>query len=139
MMASEEQLHTVREEARFVRTVSKGMYYKTGEDVTMELGILLHHAESILYLGPVQILKRNFGSTSIQRLVLFLMSKSTVNATFMESRFRSPRQLKTKPMSGWSYPEAGIVTWVSYDKENQKVFLKMLSKNLRKNKRKSIP
>ena len=33
MMTSEEQLRTVCEEAGFVRTVSKGMCYKTGEDV----------------------------------------------------------------------------------------------------------
>ena len=33
MMTSEEQLRTVCEEARFVRTVSKGMCYKIGEEV----------------------------------------------------------------------------------------------------------
>ena len=33
MMTSEEQLRTVCEEAGFVRTVSKGMCYKIGEEV----------------------------------------------------------------------------------------------------------
>ena len=33
MMTSEEQLRTVCEEAGFVRTVSRGMCYKTGEEV----------------------------------------------------------------------------------------------------------
>ena len=66
------------------------MYYKTAEDVDDGSGILLHHAESTLYLGPTQILKQNFGYTSTHRLVLFLMSKVSVITTFMESRFRSP-------------------------------------------------
>ena len=129
-MTPQEQLRTESERAGFVRTV--WMW-------TMDSGILLHHTESTLYLRTVQILKQNFGYTSTQRLVLFLMSKFSVNTAFMESRFRSPQQLETKPMSGWSYPEAEIVTWMSYDTENQRIFLKKFFKNLCKNKRKSIP
>ena len=33
MMNADEQLRTVCEEAGFIRTVSEGMYYRTGEDV----------------------------------------------------------------------------------------------------------
>ena len=32
----------------------------------MDLGILLPRAESTLHLGPIQILKQNFGCTSTQ-------------------------------------------------------------------------
>ena len=56
---------------------------------TMDLGILLRHAESTTYHGPIQILKQNFGFSSTQRLILFLMSKISVITTFMESRFIS--------------------------------------------------
>ena len=38
--AADEQLRTVCEEARFTRTVSKGMYYRTGEDVNDGYGNL---------------------------------------------------------------------------------------------------
>ena len=106
---------------------------------TMDLGIWLHHADNTTSLGPIQVLKQNFGYTSTQRWVSFLISKSSVNTTFVEFRFRSPQQLETKPMCGWSYPEAKIFTWMSYDTDNQKIFLTMLFKNLCKNKRKSIP
>ena len=79
----------------------------------MDSGILLHHAERTFYLGPIQSLKQNFGVTSTQRLVLFLVSKVSVITTFMESRFRSPQHLDRIPILGWSYPEAKIVTWMS--------------------------
>ena len=110
----------------------------------MVLGILLHRAESTVCLGPIQILKQNFGFTNTQRLVLFLMSKVFVNTTFMESKFRTPQLLATRPMYRWSPPEAEIVMWISYDTENQKIFLseiflKKLFKNLSKNKRRNIP
>ena len=130
MMTSEEHLRSPCEETGFVRTVSRGMCYKTGEDVDDGFAIFLHHAENTPFLGPIQILKQNFGYTSTQRLVLFLMSKLSVNTTFVESRCRSPQQLETAPMFGWSYPEAEIVTWMSYATENQKIFLKKLFKNL---------
>ena len=111
MMTPEEQLRTVSERAGFVRTVSKGMYYKTGEDVDDGFwGILLQHAESTLFLGHIQILEQNFGYTITQSLVLFLMSTLSVITTFMESRFRSPQHLETKQKFGWSYPAAQIVT-----------------------------
>ena len=41
MMTPEEQLRTVSERAGFVRTVSKRMYYKTGEDVDDRFGNLI--------------------------------------------------------------------------------------------------
>ena len=139
-MTPEEQLRTVSERAGFFRTVSKGMYHKTGEDVDdgfEEFYCIMPRVH--FYLGPIQILKQNFGYTSTQRLVLFLMSKLSVITTFMESRFRSPQHLETKPKFGWSYPEAQIVTWMSCDTENQKIFLKKLLKNVCKIKIKSIP
>ena len=40
---------------------------------------------------------------------------------------------------GWSYPEAQIATWMSYDTENQKILLKTLLQNVRNIKRKNIP
>ena len=73
-----------------------------------------------------------FRSKTLDLQVLFSMS------TFVESRFRSPHLLETKPKFGWSYPEAQIVTWMSYDTENQKIFLKKLLKNVCKIKIKSI-
>ena len=57
----------------------------------------------------------------------------------MESRFRSPQHLDRIPIWGWSYPEAKIVTWMSYDTESQKILLKNLLKNVCKTKIKSIP
>ena len=89
MMTPEEQLRTASEEAGFVRTVSKGMYYKTGEDVDGGFGNLIASCREYIFLGPIQSLEQNFGYTSTQRLVLFLMSKLSVITTFMESRFRS--------------------------------------------------
>ena len=89
---------------------------------TIDLGILLHHAESTLNLGPIQILKQNFGFTSAHGLVLFLMSKLSVITTFMESRFRS--LLKVWVVMSKS---SNIVTWMSYDTENQKIFLKKVA------------
>ena len=41
MMIPEGQFRTVSERAGFVRTVSKGMYYKTGEDVDDGFGNLI--------------------------------------------------------------------------------------------------
>ena len=116
MMTSEEQLRTLCEEAGFVRTVSKGMCCKTGEEVDDGYVNCIASCREH-FLGPIQILKQNFGCTSTHRLVLFLMSKLSVNTKFMESSFRSTQQLETKPTSGWSYPEAEIVTWMSYDRE----------------------
>ena len=58
----------------------------------------------------------------------------------MESRFRSLQHLKTKPkFGGWSYAEAQIDTWTSYDTENQKIFLKKLLNNGCKIMKKNIP
>ena len=97
---------------------------------TRDLGILLHHAESTFYLELIQILKQ---------LALFFLSKLTVITTLMESRFGSLQHLKTKPKFGWSYPEAQIGTWMSYDKDNQSIFPKKLINNVCKTNIKSIP
>ena len=48
---------------------------------TIDVGIFLHHAESTLHLGPIQILKQNFGYTSTQRLVLSLTSEIQIPST----------------------------------------------------------
>ena len=49
--------------------------------------------------------------------------------TFLESRLRSLLHLETTRNFGWSYPEAQTATWMSYDTENQKIFLKKLLTN----------
>ena len=56
---------------------------------TMDLGILLHHAESTLCLEPILILTQNFGHSRTQRLVLFLLSKLSVN-TMLRNRDSDP-------------------------------------------------
>ena len=97
----------------FVRTVSKGTCCKTGEEVDDgHVNCIAPCRKSTPFLGPIQIQKQNFGYTSRHRLVLFLTSKLSVNTAFMDSSFRSPVQLETKPMSGGSCPEAEIVTWM---------------------------
>ena len=57
----------------------------------------------------------------------------------MESRFRFSQHLQTKTKFGWSYPEAQIATWMTYDTENHEIFLEKLLKNVCKIKKKSIP
>ena len=81
-------------------------------------------------------MEKNFGFTSTQRLVQFLMS--SVIITYMESRFRSPLHLETTPKFGWSHPQAQTVTWMSCDTQIQKIFLKMLLTIVCKIKIKSI-
>ena len=98
----------------------------------MDLGILLHHAENTLYLGLTQMLKQNFGSTSTQRLVQFLMSRFFCHHNF--NKFRSPVHLETKPKFWWSYPEAQTAKKMSYDTENQIIFLKKLLQRNRQHK-----
>ena len=74
----------------------------------------MHSRREYTYLGPIQILKQNFGYPRAQRLVLFSMSKLSVNTTFIESRFRSLRHLTATPKFGWSNPEVQISTWMRY-------------------------
>ena len=66
----------------------------------MDLGILLHHAESTLYSGLTEILKQNIGYTSTQRLVQFLMSRLCVVITFMELRIGSLYNLENTKVCG---------------------------------------
>ena len=90
MIAREEQLTSHREREKEQDSSQQSRKECTTKLVwmwTMDLGILLHHAEHTFYLGPIQIQKQNFGFTSTQRLALFLMSKISVITTFMESRF----------------------------------------------------
>ena len=111
MITPEGQLHVVCAEAGFVRTVSKGMYYKTGKDVGDGFGIFSCIMSRVTpFHGPIQIMKQKLGYTTTQRLALFLMSKLSVITTFMESRFRAPQHLEITPMFGWSYPEVQIAT-----------------------------
>ena len=128
-MTPEEQLRTVSERAGFVRTVSKGMYCKTGEDVDGGFGNLI----------ASQILKQNFGFTSTQRLVQFSMSKIICHRNVHGIEIQIPQHLERKtPKFGWSYPDAQIVAWMSYDTESQKIFLKKLLNNVCKIKRNSL-
>ena len=55
MMTPEEQLRTEQS--------LKECATKTGEDVDDGLGMLMHHAESTLYLGLIQILNQNLRYT----------------------------------------------------------------------------
>ena len=100
-MNPDEQLRTVCTEAGFIRTVSAGMYCRTGEHVNDgSLPRTRRYVEVKLW---------------IQKYTEFVMSKSFVNMKFMNSRFKSPLHLETTPMFGWSQPEAQIATWMSYD------------------------
>ena len=92
----------------------------------MDLGTSLRHAESTHSLGLDGILKQNLACTSTQSLVQLLMPRLSVFIMFMDARFRSFLHPETKPKFGWSHPEAHIATWLSYDTENQKIFLKKL-------------
>ena len=74
MMNPDEQLRTVCEEAGFIRTVSKRMYYRTSEDVNDGYGNFIASCrEFSRYLGLIEILRSNFGFKSIQRSDQFLM------------------------------------------------------------------
>ena len=92
----------------------------------MDLGTLLHHAESTHYMGLDGILKQNLACTSTQSLVQLLMPRLSVFIMFMDARFRSFLHPETKPKFGWSHPEAHVAAWTSYDTENHKIFLKKL-------------
>ena len=67
------------------------MYYKTGDDVDDGCGNFVASCRDTPFLGPIQILKKNSGYTSTQRLTLFL----SVNTTYVELKFISPQQLVT--------------------------------------------
>ena len=76
--------------------------------IDMEISSL--HAENKRHRALIERKK-------IQRSDQFLMSRSSVILKFiLDSRFKSPL----------SYPEAQIVTWMSYDTEIQKNILKKL-------------
>ena len=62
------------------------------------------------FLGHIQILKQKLWIHKYTETGPVLHVKVSVNTTLMESRFGSLQQLEIKPMYGWSYPEAEIVT-----------------------------
>ena len=97
---------------------------------TMDWWIFLLHAASTLYLEPILQVHGNWPCSWCQ---------CSLSHNVHESTFRSRQHLETKPMFGWSNPEAQIGTWMSFDTENQKIFLKKLLTNVCKIKRKSIP
>ena len=74
----------------------------------------------------IKILWPRSGYKDVQRSVQFVMSKSSVIMADIKSKFKSPLHLERTPMLGWSYPEAEIATWMSYDTEIQKHLLKKL-------------
>ena len=93
-----------------------------------DLEIQQHHAESIHNLVLIKILWSRSGHKMTQRSDLFLRSTLSVILTFMELKFRSPLHLETTPMFGWSYPEAQIATWMSYDTRIQNILQETLKK-----------
>ena len=95
---------------------------------TTDLEIQQHHAESIHYIVLIKILWSRSGHKITQRSDLFLRSTLSVILTFMELKFRSPLHLETTPMFGWSYPEAQIATWMSYDTRIQNILQETLKK-----------
>ena len=95
------------------------MFCRTGVDVNDGFGILIASCREYS-LGLIEILKSNFGYKMLQRSYQFVMSKSSVIMKFMVSRFKFPLHLETTPLFGWSYPEARIATWMSYDTETGK-------------------
>ena len=92
----------------------------------MDLEISSHRAENTCHLGLIEILKSNFGFKIIQRSVQLVMSRSLVFMADMELNFISLLHLETPIKFGWSYPEAQIATWRSYDTEIQTILLKKL-------------
>ena len=93
-----------------------------------DLEIQQHHAESIHNLVLIKILWSRSGHKITQRSDLFLRSTLSVILTLMELKFRSPLHLETTPMFGWSYPEAQIATWMSYDTRIQNILQETLKK-----------
>ena len=87
MMFPDGQLRTVSERAGFVRTVSKEMYCTNGEDV--DDGLVNFIASCREYTLSRTHLTRT------RRLVLLLMSASSVITMFMASTFRSRQHLET--------------------------------------------
>ena len=73
----------------------------------MDLGILLHHAESTHYLTRRDS-EAKFWIFKYTEIGPVFDSRLPVIMTFMDSRFRSPPHLETTPKFGWSYPETQI-------------------------------
>ena len=128
MVNPDEQLHTVREEAGFKRPVSKGLYYRT-KDVNDGNGNFIASCTEYTQPRTHRDSEIKLWVQKTQRSDQFVMSKLSVIMADMESKFKSPLHLETTPMFGWSYPEAQIATWMSYDSEIEKILLKKLITN----------
>ena len=134
MMTSEEQLRTVSEEAGFIRTVSEGMYHRTGEDVNDGFGNLIAPCREYTFSrthpdseAKLEIYKyTEIGPVLDVKVICH-------NAYWMDVHIPSTSEDTTNV---W-YPEAQTAAWMSYDTENQKIFLKKLLTNVCKIKIKS--
>ena len=105
----------------------------------MDLVFLLHHAESTLLSRTHPDSDEKLWTNKFTEIGLVLDVKVICHHNVHGIKIQIPQHLKTKPILGWSYPEAQIVTWMNYDTENQKLFLKKLLKNVCKIKIKSTP
>ena len=85
MMNPDGQRRTVSEEAGFTRPVSKGMYYRTGEDVNDGFGNLIASCREYTLPRTHRDVEVKLW---IQKYTEFVISKSYVNMMkFMDSRF----------------------------------------------------
>ena len=120
------EAHPGRQETRETRTVSKGMYYKTGDDMDDRFGNFCCIMPRVHFISDPSYKYTEIGHV----LDVNVICHHKVHGIDIQIASNNWRQ----PKFGWSYPEAEIVTWMSYDTENQNIFLKMLFNNLRKNK-----
>ena len=111
MMTLEEQLCSVCEVVGFVRTVSKGMYYKTDEDVDDCFGNFIISCREYTFSRThpdSEAILWKYNYTEIGPALDVKKKLSTQRLWNRDSDHLS--SWRPKPMSGRSYPEAGNIT-----------------------------
>ena len=128
-MTPEEPLRTVSERAGFVRTVSKGMSHKTSEDVDDGFGNFLASCREYIFSRTHPDSDAKLSIYKYTEIGLVLDDKDVCHHN-VHGIERSLNTWRQDPKLVWSYPEAQIAAWMSYDTENQSIFLKNACKNL---------
>ena len=114
-MTPEEQLHAVSERAGFIRTVSKGMYWRTGEDVNDGFGNLVASCLENTLSRTHQDSEAQLWTNIYTEIGPVLEVKVICHHDVDVAEIEIPLHLETTPKFVWSYPEAQIATWMSCD------------------------
>ena len=96
-------------------------YYRTSDDMNDGFGSLTASCREYTLRRAHQISVVKLPEKDLQRSDQFLKSRLSVILTIMESKLRCLQRLEITPMFGWSYPEAPVATWMSYNARIQNI------------------